>query len=185
MQGFKDYREYDKIREELLDFIFNRAKYVIKWKNNESKIDMICYIWMYYSYRSKSGYLKVLEKRWSLRNFKENYKNDYEKHIEKINKLDQILFHKYFLSSYEELLDNKKKEIHLVIKDFIINQLTEELFLEFVDSLDRRFEFFFYLFYEKMMDNKNLWEWNELENSFLLIKRKEFNKLCVQLQALK
>ena len=185
MKSFKNMKDYTQKYKDFTELIYKNIKYWINFIDDNDRIKMLCYIWVYYNYIGRVGYLKILDKRWKLDYYKESNRVKYEESIKKINELDQLLFYNFFSKSYDKLSEKERNKISLNIKDFIINEVTEGLFLKFTWTIDNKFEFFFYSYYEQMMNNKNLWEWKSLKNKFLHNKCKNLDHLYVELQSLK
>lgn len=185
MQSFENKKSYNDKYKTFINFIYKNGKYLPNFKTKSEKIEMVCYIWLYYRYISSSSFLKIKEKKWQIDYIKKYHREEYEKYLTRIKDLDNLLFEKIFKNSYEQISEDDRVKISLKIQKFIINDITEELFLEFSLSLGREFEFFFYLYFEQIINNKNFWEWNKWTERFLDNKCKDLSKLYVELSVLK
>lgn len=172
-------KNYTQKYKDFTEFIYKNIKYYTILKDDIERIEMLWYIWVYYNYMGRVGYLKILEKRWKLNYLKENYQDDYQERITKIGELDQLLFYNFFSKSYQELSGDEKNKISLDIKNFIVNEVTEDLFLKFTGILWEEFEFIFYTYYETVINNKKVWEQN---NDFLQNKYKDVDEIYYKMQ---
>lgn len=171
--------ENDKLVRNLNELFYKDYAF-IEWNitSDIGNIKMLSYIALYHTFFQNWWYLKVLNKRWKLKLFKNKEPENYNKIAEKILFLDKIVFIDFFWAGYEELLLSwKNKEIQKTINHFYKDQLTWKKFDNFVEHIWRKYELYLYMHFdaklsEKIFNNKE----NEVNDMLLAQKMKIFFK---------